>query len=57
MLVVNDTIRQTLVEKPKLEPLRQASRQAGNRSLREEGTLLVARGITSLPELMRVLKQ
>ena len=42
---------------PKLDLLRQAARKAGMKSLQEEGILLVARGVTSLPELMRVMKQ
>jgi type II secretory ATPase GspE/PulE/Tfp pilus assembly ATPase PilB-like protein len=50
-------MRQALIQQPKLEVLKQVSRQAGNRSLQEEGILLVARGVTSLPELQRVLKQ
>jgi len=33
------------------------ARKAGNLSLQEEGVLLVARGVTSLDELQRVLKQ
>jgi type II secretory ATPase GspE/PulE/Tfp pilus assembly ATPase PilB-like protein len=33
------------------------ARKAGHRSLQEEGIALVVQGITSLPELMRILKQ
>jgi type II secretory ATPase GspE/PulE/Tfp pilus assembly ATPase PilB-like protein len=33
------------------------ARKAGMRTLQEEGILLAAKGVTSLPELMRVLKQ
>jgi len=57
LLVVGDTLRQVLGSKPKLDLLRQAARKDGMRGLQEEGILLVAKGITSLPELMRVLKQ
>jgi type II secretory ATPase GspE/PulE/Tfp pilus assembly ATPase PilB-like protein len=57
LLVVDDTLRKALAAKPKLDVLRQVARKAGQKSLREEGILLVARGATSLPELMRVLKQ
>lgn len=57
LLVVDDQIRQALIEQPKLESLRKVARQSGQRSLQEEGILAVARGLTSLPELMRVLKQ
>jgi type II secretory ATPase GspE/PulE/Tfp pilus assembly ATPase PilB-like protein len=37
--------------------VRQAARKAGNRGLQEEGIVLVAKGVTSLPELVRVMKQ
>ena len=57
LLVVDDRVRQLLAKQPKLELLRDAARKAGNRNLQEEGVLLVARGITSVPELVRVLKQ
>ncbi len=56
-LSVDDSIRQVLVKQPKLEVLRKYARQAGCRSMQEEGILLVARGVTSLNELQRVLKQ
>ena len=57
LATVDERMRQVLVKQPKLELLRDASRKAGNRNLQEEGVLLVARGITSVPELVRVLKQ
>ena len=57
ILVVGDTVRKTLAASPKLDALRQAARKDGMKSLQEEGVLLVAKGVTSLPELMRVLKQ
>jgi type II secretory ATPase GspE/PulE/Tfp pilus assembly ATPase PilB-like protein len=57
LLVVNDKIREILIKQPKLELLRAAARQANQRSLQEEGILLVAQGVTSLPELTRVLQQ
>ena len=56
ILAVDDTVRKTLATTPKLDPVRQAARKAGMKSLQEEGILLLARGVTSLPELMRVLK-
>lgn len=55
-LTVDDTVREVLVKQPKLEILRQASRKGGNRTLKQEGILLVAKGITSVQELSRVLK-
>ena len=46
-----------LAGKPKLDLMRSAARKDGMKSFQEEGILLVAKGTTSLPELMRVLKQ
>lgn len=57
LLIVDDQIREALIKQPKLETLRKVARQSGQRSLQEEGILAVAQGVTSLPELMRVLKQ
>ncbi|WP_254512183.1 ATPase, T2SS/T4P/T4SS family [Anatilimnocola floriformis] len=56
MLVLDDRVKQALVQQPKLEVIKQVARQAGNRSLQEEAILLVALGITSIPEVQRVLK-
>ena len=57
LLKVGDTVRKVLATGPKLDVLRQAARKDGMRTFQEEGVLLVAKGVTSLPELMRVLKQ
>jgi type II secretory ATPase GspE/PulE/Tfp pilus assembly ATPase PilB-like protein len=57
MLDVGAAVRQALANTPKLDAVRQAARKDGMRSLQEEGVLLVAKGVTSLPELMRALKQ
>jgi general secretion pathway protein E len=57
LLVVDKNVRSALTTNPKLETLRQAARKDGLRTFQEEGIVLVAKGITSLPELMRVLKQ
>jgi type II secretory ATPase GspE/PulE/Tfp pilus assembly ATPase PilB-like protein len=57
LLVVGDTVRKVLATSRKPDLLRSAARKDGMRSLQEEGVLLVAKGVTSLPELMRVLKQ
>jgi type II secretory ATPase GspE/PulE/Tfp pilus assembly ATPase PilB-like protein len=57
LLVVGDTVRKVLAKNPKIELLRQAARKDGMKSLQEEGALLVIKGTTSLPELIRVLKQ
>jgi type II secretory ATPase GspE/PulE/Tfp pilus assembly ATPase PilB-like protein len=58
LLEVTDSMREILILKqPKADLLRKAAKAARQRSLQEEGILLVAKGVTSLPELMRVLKQ
>ncbi|MDZ7617196.1 MAG: ATPase, T2SS/T4P/T4SS family, partial [Patescibacteria group bacterium] len=57
LLLVGETVRKALASRAKPDVLRQAARKDGSRSLQEEGLLLVAKGVTSLPELMRVLKQ
>jgi type II secretory ATPase GspE/PulE/Tfp pilus assembly ATPase PilB-like protein len=57
LLAMNKQLRQALIDQPKLETLRNVARQSGHRTLQEEGIAAVVRGITSLPELMRVLKQ
>jgi general secretion pathway protein E len=57
LIIVDDRIRQILAKQPKLELLRDAARKAGNRNLQDEGALLLVRGITSVQELVRVLKQ
>jgi type II secretory ATPase GspE/PulE/Tfp pilus assembly ATPase PilB-like protein len=57
LLVMDDNLRQVLATTPKLDALRLAARKAKHRTLQEEGVLLVARGLTSIQELARVLKQ
>jgi type II secretory ATPase GspE/PulE/Tfp pilus assembly ATPase PilB-like protein len=57
LLTVDDTLRQALATTPKLDILRQVARKAKHRTLQEEGVLLVARGATSIQELLRALKQ
>ena len=56
LLTIDNSLREVLVKKPKLELLKKAARSSRQRSLQEEGILLVAKGQTSLPELIRVLK-
>ena len=57
LLVINDQMREILIKQPKVELLKKAARADHQRLLQEEGILLVAKGVTSIPELMRVLKQ
>ncbi|MFC1759328.1 ATPase, T2SS/T4P/T4SS family [Planctomycetota bacterium] len=55
LLVVDESIRNALVEQPKLDVLRRLARKAGNRNLQQEGVVLVAKGITSVAELSRIV--
>ena len=57
MLLLDDELRGLLAANVAPDAIRQAARKAGNRSLQEEGIVLVAKGVTSLPELVRVMKQ
>ncbi len=57
LMKVNDGIRRAIVKTPKLEAIRAASKQAGNKTLQEEAIRLVATGVTSLEEISRVLKE
>jgi len=57
VLTVGSTVRKALAAGAKLDIMRHAARKDGMKNFQEEGILLVARGITSLPELTRVLKQ
>lgn len=56
VIIANDQIREILATQPTMENLKKAARASQQRSLLEEGVLLVAKGVTSLPELQRVLK-
>jgi type II secretory ATPase GspE/PulE/Tfp pilus assembly ATPase PilB-like protein len=56
LLKVTDHMREILAKQPSVELLKKAARADGQRSLQEEGILLVAKGATSLQELQRVLK-
>jgi type II secretory ATPase GspE/PulE/Tfp pilus assembly ATPase PilB-like protein len=56
LLVMTDAVREVLMKTPKLELVRTAARKAGMRTLQEEGILLVAKGVTSVAELSRILK-
>jgi type II secretory ATPase GspE/PulE/Tfp pilus assembly ATPase PilB-like protein len=56
LLVADDKVREVLIRAPQLELLRKAARAAGMRTFQEEGLLLVAKGVTSITELQRILK-
>ena len=56
LLTVTDKIREALIKQPKLEVIKKVARAEGHRGVQEEGIVLVAKGITSLQELQRILK-
>lgn len=55
-LVIDDKIRQVLLQQPKVELIKQVAKQGGQRGLQEEGIALIALGVTSITEVQRVLK-
>lgn len=57
LLVAGETTRRALASSPKAEILRAAARKDGALSLQDEGLMLVVKGVTSLEELTRVMKQ
>ena len=57
LLLINDKMREALIKQPKLDVLRAVAKKAGHRTLQDEGIVLVVRGLTSLPEVLRVLKK
>jgi general secretion pathway protein E len=57
LLIMTDRLREVLATSPKIEVLRDEARKSGFRTMQEEGIALVAKGITELPELLRVLKE
>jgi type II secretory ATPase GspE/PulE/Tfp pilus assembly ATPase PilB-like protein len=57
LLEVDDKMREVLLKKPQLDLAKKVARAAGMRPFQEEGLLLVAKGLTSLAELQRVLKE
>jgi type II secretory ATPase GspE/PulE/Tfp pilus assembly ATPase PilB-like protein len=57
LLVVNDTVRKQLLTDPNPDAMRPVARKAGLKTFEDEGLLLVVKGVTSLQELARVLKE
>ncbi len=57
LLVIDDKLKAALLKAPNLETLKKLARASGNRTMQEEGILLIAQGTTSVAELQRVLKQ
>lgn len=57
VLEVNDKIRDVLTSKPSMQAVTTAAREHGHVPLKDEGIVQVAKGLTSLTELQRVLKK
>ena len=57
LMTVNDHIRQSLLKEPTVESVRAIARKTGMKTMEDEGLLLVVKGVTSIPELARVLKE
>ncbi|HEX6985950.1 MAG TPA: ATPase, T2SS/T4P/T4SS family, partial [Planctomycetaceae bacterium] len=56
LLVLTDRIRDLVREKAPASAVKAEARKDGMLSMREEGLRLVARGVTSIDELLRVVK-
>lgn len=56
LLVTNDDIRQLATERSGSVAIRQAALKNGMRTLRQDGWLKVASGLTSIEEVVRVTK-
>lgn len=56
LLVIDQGMRDVIAKAPTIENLRAAGKKAGWRNIQEEGIVLVAKGVTSITELQRVLK-
>lgn len=55
LLVMDDTIRKAILQKPSPGSVTSAAREQGFLTLQEEGVLAVAQGLTSLQELQRIM--
>jgi type II secretory ATPase GspE/PulE/Tfp pilus assembly ATPase PilB-like protein len=55
-LTMTDDLRKAIVQKPQLKYLQAVAEQGGHVSMKMEGVLLIAKGLTSVDELQRVLK-
>jgi type IV pilus assembly protein PilB len=55
LMVVSEEQRRLILEKASADVLRECARREGMRTLREDGLEKVKRGVTSLPEVLRVL--
>lgn len=56
VLMVDDQLRKAMKKTTKVDELRKVAQKSGFRAFLEEGVMLAARGITSIQEVLRVLK-
>ena len=56
VMVIDDTLRRGIAAQPDMATINKLAVGRGNRSLAQEGYRLVLAGITSIPEVQRVLK-
>ncbi len=57
LLTITDNIREVIRNRPTMEALSAAATESHHVSLKDEGILLVAKGLTSIKELQRILKK
>jgi len=55
-LQITDQLRTAIIQKPQLKYLQAVAEQGGHVSMKMEGIVLIAKGMTSIEELQRVLK-
>ena len=55
-LEITDQLRTAITQKPQLKYLQSVAEQGGHVSMKMEGIVLIAKGMTSIEELQRVLK-
>jgi type IV pilus assembly protein PilB len=55
LMTISDEQRRLILEKASADALRECAQREGMRTLREDGLEKVRRGVTSLPEVLRVL--
>jgi general secretion pathway protein E len=54
VLMLNDELRELIVEKAPLRKIKELARSQGTRSMREAGMDMVNRGETTMEEILRV---
>jgi len=55
LLLMDETLRKTVLKNPSLDELREVAVKSGMRTLKDEGFRIVEEGATSLDEIMRVV--